>query len=67
MATGWTWRARPPSWMAARGAPILQPGMLVAPVPLHWLRLFTRRYNQAALLSAALARGGGAGRIAPTC
>ena len=30
--------------------------MLVAPVPLHWLRLLKRRYNQAALLSAAIAR-----------
>ena len=34
--------------------PILEPGMLVAPVPLHWLRLFRRRYNQSALLSSAL-------------
>jgi predicted amidophosphoribosyltransferase len=33
--------------------------MLVAPVPLHWLRLLTRRYNQAALLSAAVARQAG--------
>jgi predicted amidophosphoribosyltransferase len=30
--------------------------MLVAPVPLHWLRLFRRRYNQAALLSGGLAK-----------
>lgn len=30
--------------------------MLVAPVPLHWVRLFRRRYNQAALLSAEVAR-----------
>ena len=26
------------------------------PVPLHWRRLFTRRYNQAALLAQALGR-----------
>jgi predicted amidophosphoribosyltransferase len=29
--------------------------MLVAPIPLHWSRLFKRRYNQAALISARLA------------
>ena len=29
--------------------------MLVVPVPLHWLRLLRRKYNQAALLSRALA------------
>jgi ComF family protein len=28
----------------------------VAPVPLHWRRLFMRRYNQALLLAARLAR-----------
>lgn len=33
--------------------------MLVAPVPLHWLRLFRRRYNQSALLSRAIARAAG--------
>lgn len=43
-------------WMARACAPMLQPDMLVAPVPLHWLRLAKRRYNQSALLSAALAR-----------
>jgi ComF family protein len=29
---------------------------LLAPVPLHWRRLVSRRYNQAALLAGALAR-----------
>lgn len=43
-------------WMYRAAAPILVPGMLVAPVPLHWLRLLRRRYNQAALLSTSLAR-----------
>lgn len=43
-------------WLARAAAPILRPGMLVAPVPLHWSRLFRRRYNQAALLSAEVAR-----------
>lgn len=49
--------ARPAAeWMAKAAAPILRPGMLVAPIPLHWLRLVKRRYNQAALLSARVAR-----------
>ena len=48
--------ARPAArWMAAIAGPILQPGMLVAPVPLHWLRLLRRKYNQAALLSGHVA------------
>jgi predicted amidophosphoribosyltransferase len=37
--------------------------MIVAPVPLHWLRLLKRRYNQSALLSAALARLAGLDHI----
>lgn len=49
--------ARPAArWLLQAAKPILGPDMLVAPVPLHWLRLLRRRYNQAALLSAALAR-----------
>ncbi len=49
--------ARPAGgWMLKAARPILRPGMLVVPVPLHWLRLIRRRYNQAALLSRAVAR-----------
>jgi predicted amidophosphoribosyltransferase len=33
--------------------------MVVVPVPLHWWRLLRRKYNQSALLSAALARAAG--------
>jgi ComF family protein len=52
--------ARPASdWMARSAQPILRPGMLVVPVPLHWMRLFRRRYNQAALLSRGIARATG--------
>ncbi len=43
-------------WLARAARPIVTPGMILAPVPLHWKRLFTRRYNQSALLSAAVAR-----------
>jgi ComF family protein len=43
-------------WMATAAKPILQEGMVVVPVPVHWRRLLKRRYNQAALLSRQIAR-----------
>lgn len=46
-------------WMSRAAAPILVPDMLVAPVPLHRLRLIKRRYNQSALLSGAVAKAAG--------
>ena len=48
--------------MARAGAALLADADLLAPVPLHWLRLFTRRYNQAALLASEL--GGLSGKPA---
>jgi ComF family protein len=52
--------ARPATgWMLRAARPILRPGMLVVPVPLHWFRLLRRRYNQAALLSGGLAKAAG--------
>ena len=44
------------AWMARAGAEMLDAADAVVPVPLHRLRLFTRRYNQAALLAHAIAR-----------
>ena len=44
------------AWLLKAAQPMLQSGMLVAPIPLHWLRLIRRRYNQSAMLSTALAR-----------
>ncbi|HER25698.1 MAG TPA: ComF family protein [Rhodospirillales bacterium] len=38
-------------WMARAGADLLDQADLIVPVPLHWSRLFSRRYNQAALLA----------------
>src|SRR5215470_2654881 len=38
-------------WMARAGAELLAEADLIAPVPLHWRRLFMRRYNQAQLLA----------------
>jgi len=44
------------AWLARSGRELLAAAEVVAPVPLHWRRLFSRRYNQAALLARALAR-----------
>ncbi len=49
--------ARPAAvWMEKVAVPLLRPSMLVVPVPLHWFRLLRRTYNQAAVLSLALAK-----------
>ena len=46
-------------WLARAGAELLADADVVVPVPLHWTRLFARRYNQAALLARAVgARAG---------
>ncbi len=50
-------------FMARAAADILTPDMLVAPIPLHWLRLLGRRYNQAALLSKGVAKIAGADHL----
>ncbi|MDK3017894.1 ComF family protein [Pseudodonghicola flavimaris] len=46
-------------WMGQAARPILRPGALVVPVPLHWTRLLRRRYNQAALLARGVAAQAG--------
>ena len=43
-------------WMARAAKPILTGNTLIAPVPLHWLRMLRRRFNQSALLAQAVAR-----------
>lgn len=49
--------ARPVArWMARAGAGMLGKGALVVPIPLHRLRLFRRRYNQAGLLAHEIGR-----------
>ncbi|MFB9968846.1 ComF family protein [Pseudoroseomonas cervicalis] len=45
--------------MAQAGAPLLARAELILPVPLHRWRLLGRRYNQAALLAAALSHRSG--------
>lgn len=42
-------------WMIRAAKPIIEQNMLIAPVPLHWQRLFQRRYNQSALLARHVA------------
>ncbi len=52
--------ARPMArWMARAGADILAEADLVAPVPLHPLRLWRRRFNQAAMLAREISRATG--------
>lgn len=46
-------------WMRRAGAELLDGADIVIPVPLHWTRLFARRYNQAALLAHAVRAAGG--------
>jgi len=46
-------------WMQRAGGEVLDGADLLIPVPLHWTRLFQRRYNQAALLAQAIHRAGG--------
>ncbi len=46
-------------WVARAAAPLIQPGMIVTAVPIHLRRLLTRKFNQASLLSARVARAYG--------
>jgi ComF family protein len=41
-------------WMARAGRDLIADADLLTPVPLHWLRLLKRRYNQSALLAQAI-------------
>lgn len=52
--------------MLQRYARAIPDDAIITPVPLHWTRLWSRRYNQSALISAELARNSGHQHI-PTC
>jgi ComF family protein len=43
-------------WMARAGAELLADADLLVPIPLHRLRLFSRRYNQSAALARVISR-----------
>jgi ComF family protein len=46
-------------WMARAGQPLLVDADLLVPVPLHWRRGFSRRYNQSGALARAIGRRSG--------
>jgi ComF family protein len=46
-------------WMARAGRELLREADALLPVPLHWRRLWTRRYNQSALLAQSIAAESG--------
>jgi ComF family protein len=46
-------------WMWRAGGEVLANADLLVPVPLHWTRLFARRFNQSALLAQAIHAAGG--------
>jgi len=43
-------------WMARAGRELLKDADALIPVPLHWRRLWARRFNQSALLAQAISR-----------
>lgn len=43
------------TWMVRAAREIVHPGMRIVPIPLHWYRLFRRRFNQSAALSRHIA------------
>ena len=43
-------------WMARAGRELLEDADALIPVPLHWRRLWARRFNQSALLAKAISR-----------
>jgi len=46
-------------WMARAGRELLEDADALVPVPLHWRRLWGRRFNQAAVLAQVVAATGG--------
>ncbi|WP_035639019.1 ComF family protein [Bradyrhizobium sp. ORS 375] len=46
-------------WMTRAGRELLAEADLVVPVPLHWRRGFSRRYNQSGALARVIARASG--------
>jgi len=47
-------------WISQAGRELLADADALVPVPLHWRRLWARRFNQSAMLAAAVSRQTGA-------
>lgn len=47
------------SWMARAGKDVMPDADLIVPVPLHWRRLWARRFNQSAALAAVISEASG--------
>jgi len=47
-------------WLLPAGGELMAAADFIAPVPLHWTRLFGRRFNQAALIARELSKQGDA-------
>lgn len=43
-------------WLYSAASPFIAETDMIIPVPLHWVRLLRRRYNQSAILAQSLAR-----------
>ena len=43
-------------WISANSSEMIAKNQIIIPVPLHWRRLFTRKYNQSALIAQRLAK-----------
>jgi ComF family protein len=50
-------------WMASAGRELLREADALIPVPLHWRRLWSRRFNQAGALAQAISRASGVGVV----
>src|SRR5215813_4377455 len=46
-------------WMARAGQALLEEADALVPVPLHWRRLWARRFNQSAALAKVISEGSG--------
>src|SRR5580692_8820188 len=46
-------------WISHAGRELLAEADALVPVPLHWRRLWTRRFNQSAVLAAAISADSG--------
>ncbi len=47
------------AWMTRAGAEVIADADIIVPVPLHWRRLWWRRFNQSAALASAIAKQAG--------